>query len=115
MNLVPFGMKGSVLTPLPERDSGFLRAKCVALIRSVTLTGQREPTGALLVHSGLQMGSSSATEHILSWSKDANCGSTATWRRLQQCYKPRRNQLISQPTDFGEALTRQIPRCDDEF
>jgi hypothetical protein len=61
------------------------------------------------------MGSSSATEHILSWSKDANCGSTATWRRLQQCYKPRRNQLISQPTDFGEALTRQIPRCDDEF
>jgi len=50
MNLVPFGMKGSVLTPLPERDSGFLRAKCVALIRSVTLTGQREPTGALLVH-----------------------------------------------------------------
>ena len=46
------------------------------------------------------MGSSSATEHILSWAKDANCGSTATWRRLQQCYKPRRNQLISQPTSI---------------
>ena len=55
---------------------------------------------------GCKWGHPVQPEHILSWSKDANCGNTATLRRLQQCYRPRRNQLISQPTSI---LARHRP------